>query len=56
MKPEVWANAYYKGHIVLEQAIGNYVLGKATSDDLGQAWHVAQQGLPGVVSGTEEKA
>jgi hypothetical protein len=52
VKPELWANAYYKGHIVLEQVLGDYVLGKATSDDLQQARHTAQQGLPGAVSGT----
>jgi hypothetical protein len=47
VKPEVWADAYYRGHLLLEQVIGDHVMGKATPDDLQKAWHLAQGGLPG---------
>lgn len=49
VKPDVWADAYYRGHILLEQAIGDHVLGKATVEDLQNAWHQAQSGMPGAV-------
>lgn len=47
VKPELWADAYYKGHIVLEQVIGDHYLGQATPEDLRDAWHLAQSCLPG---------
>ena len=47
VKPDLWADAYYRGHLLLEQVIGDHVLGKATTDDLQEAWHQAQSGMPG---------
>lgn len=47
VKPELWADAYYRGHLLLEQAIGDYSLGNATVEDLKEAWHQAEAGLPG---------
>ena len=48
VKPEVWADAYYRGHILIENVLGDAAIGKATADDLSNAWHQAQGGLPGV--------
>ncbi len=50
VKPDLWANAYYRGHLLLEQAIGDHVLGNATAEDLMNAWHQAQGGMPGAIS------
>lgn len=47
IKPESWADAYYRGHLLLEGAIGDYALGKATPEALSDAWHQAENGLPG---------
>lgn len=55
IKPDVWADAYYRGHLLLEEAIGDHLLGKATADDLTKAWHRAQSGLPGALAETAKK-
>ena len=47
VKPEAWADAYYRGHLTLEMAIGDYKLRRATGEDLSNAWRQAQGGLPG---------
>ena len=46
-KPDTWAEAYYRGHLLLEEAIGDCELGKGSKDGLVDAWHRAQSGLPG---------
>lgn len=46
VKPEVWADAYYRGHLTLEMAIVDYKLGSASGEDLSNAWRQAQGGLP----------
>ena len=48
VKFEVLADAYYKGHIVLDTVLGSFKFGKATIDDLDEAWKQAQAGLPSV--------
>jgi hypothetical protein len=53
---DVWADAYYRGHLVLEEVIGDHVLGKATREDLADAWHIAQSGMPGSSSSLGKKA
>lgn len=55
VKPDVLADAYYRGHLLIEMALGDYVLGKASADDLVNAWHLAQGGLPGAIP-TKPKA
>jgi hypothetical protein len=55
VKPDVLADAYYRGHLLIEMALGDYVLGKATAEDLISAWHLAQGGLPGAIP-TKPKA
>ncbi len=48
VKPEVWADAYYKGHIILDQATGNAILDdNLTPDYLQRALEAAESGLPG---------
>jgi len=47
VKPEAWADAYYRGHLTLQMALGDYKLGRATGEDLSNAWRQAQGGLPG---------
>lgn len=56
VKPDVWADAYYRGHLILEQAIGDHTFGKATADDLSLAWHIAQSGMPGATPSTPKQA
>jgi hypothetical protein len=39
----------------LEQAIGDHILGKATAEDLSEAWHIAQSGMPGASPSSPKK-
>jgi len=55
VKCDVWADAYYRGHLILEQAIGDHILGKATAEDLSDAWHTAQSGMPGASPSSPKK-
>jgi hypothetical protein len=43
------ADAYYRGHILIETALGDHLLGRASFEDLSEAWRQAQAGLPGAV-------
>jgi hypothetical protein len=47
VKPDQWADAYYRGHVLLESAIGDHALGRATPQALSDAWRQAESGLPG---------
>lgn len=47
VKFDLWADAYFRGHILLQTALGDLALGKATPADLSAAWDDAQAGLPG---------
>lgn len=55
IKPEAWADAYYRGHLLLEGAIGDHALGKATTQSLSDAWHQAESGLPGAATNLPKK-
>ena len=44
---ESWADAYYKGHLILETALGDHELGSITAAELSAAWHQAEANLPG---------
>ena len=51
----MWADAYYRGHLILEQVVGDELFGKASTDDLRDAWHMAQSGMPGASPSTPKK-
>ena len=53
VKFELWAEAYFRGHILLQTALGDHALGKATASDLTSAWEQAQAGLPGRATSTK---
>ena len=55
VKPEVWADAYYRGHLLLEEAMGDYALGNASKESVMEAWHAAERGLPGAAKQPSQK-